>query len=98
MPRLAPSLALLLTPIVLAAQEPQGTAGARTRKTPIPAADWSRFEVLGASVISADGKWVAYELRRHGMRGESGGRVDAWGRSAPGPNSEHKRFADAGKP
>ena len=71
MPRLAPSLALLLTPIVLAAQEPQGTAGARTRKTPIPAADWSRFEVLGASVISADGKWVAYELRRNGGFGAS---------------------------
>jgi len=27
------------------------------------------------------------------MRGESGGRGDAWGRLAPGPNSEHARFA-----
>jgi dipeptidyl aminopeptidase/acylaminoacyl peptidase len=71
MPRLAITLPLLITPIVIAAQEPQGSAGASARKTPIPSADWSRFEVLGASVISADGTWVAYELRRNGGFGAS---------------------------
>ena len=63
--------ALLLTAAPVYAQQPQGSPSARGAKTPIPKADWSRFEVLGASVISPDGRWIAYEVRRNGGLGAS---------------------------
>ena len=75
MSRLATSLALtlLLWSVAARAQQPQGSAspGTATTKTPIPAGEWNRFEVLGASSLSPDGRWVAYELRRNGGLGAS---------------------------
>src|SRR5437764_7345534 len=49
-----------------AAQQPQAHAG-----TPSPAvrpalteADFARIETLGATALSPDGKWIAYDFRR----------------------------------
>ena len=71
MSRLACSFSLLLLGAALPAQQQQGTTPGGKAKTPIPPAEWSRFEVLGASALSPDGKWVAYELRRNGGLGAS---------------------------
>ena len=50
----------------LAAQEQQGsTTAAGVRTKPVPtAADYAKWETLGAGALSPDGKWVAYDVRR----------------------------------
>ena len=68
---LTSAFVLILTASPILAQQPQLAGAASAAKSPVPTTEWSRFEVLGASVISSDGKWVAYELRRNGGLGAS---------------------------
>ena len=67
--------AALLLAAPLFAQQPGGpaepaTKSAKAVKAPMPAAEWNKIEVLGASALSPDGKWVAYDLRRDAGGGE----------------------------
>ena len=50
----------------LAGQEPRGSASsAGAAAKPVPtAADYAKWETLGAGALSPDGKWVAYDARR----------------------------------
>src|SRR6266516_3054975 len=61
----AAALAAVFGATALAAQQPQGapstSAGGRTVLTE---ADFARIEALGATALSPDGKWVAYDFRR----------------------------------
>ena len=50
----------------LAAQQPQSGASASAAQRPALAeADYARIETLGATALSPDGKWVAYDLHRN---------------------------------
>ena len=66
MSQLRRSFALLLflaaAPAV-AQQSASAPASTAQSRAPIPASEWGRFETLGASAISPDGKWVAYDFR-----------------------------------
>src|SRR5688500_15568493 len=46
-----------------------GSLGAQSRPTVTPA-DYGRFEQLGATALSPDGKWLAYGLTRVNERNE----------------------------
>ena len=62
MPRVLRSVALLtLAAGALAAQQQQGMGAAKPTLT---AADYAKWESLGAGTLSPDGKWVAYDFRR----------------------------------
>ena len=43
---------------------------ANTGRPPVPAAEWGKWETLGAGALSPDGKWVAYDFRRASGGGE----------------------------
>src|SRR5437868_9020517 len=60
------ALGALFGAATLAAQQPQSVAtNASSRSRPaLTEADFARIETLGASALSADGKWVAYDFRR----------------------------------
>lgn len=54
----------------LAAQQPQDSPSAATRKPVLKSADYAKWETLGNGVLSPDGKWIAYDLRRGDATGE----------------------------
>ena len=48
----------------LTAQQSQGSSSAAVRKPVLKSADYAKWETLGNGVLSPDGKWIAYDLRR----------------------------------
>ena len=48
----------------LLASAPLAAQPSTTTRTRVPEADYSRWETLGTSVLSPDGKWVAYDFRK----------------------------------
>ncbi|MEP6618743.1 MAG: prolyl oligopeptidase family serine peptidase [bacterium] len=73
MSSLTRAAAALLLAAPLSAQQIGGPAESRpakVAKAPMPAAEWGKIETLGASALSPDGKWVAYDLRRDAGGGE----------------------------
>jgi dipeptidyl aminopeptidase/acylaminoacyl peptidase len=67
----APVAMLATIPSLALAQgaTPVSAASNSTRR-PVPAADWGKWETLGAGALSPDGKWVAYDFRRVSGPGE----------------------------
>src|SRR4051812_28612602 len=64
MPRALQYLTLLLSAASpLAAQAHQPSQPSHAPPT-LGSADYAKWETLGANALSADGKWVAYDLRR----------------------------------
>src|SRR5690348_4176453 len=68
----AAALSLALGAAALAAQQPQGNSstGPSTSRSVLTEADFARIEQLGATALSPDGKWIAYDFRR-GVSGPS---------------------------
>jgi len=68
----AAALGLALGAAALAAQQPQGNSstGPSTSRSVLTEADFARIEQLGATALSPDGKWIAYDFRR-GVSGPS---------------------------
>ena len=60
------ALALAVCAAPLLGQEPRttGAAVATTGKPLLTEADFARIETLGATTLSPDGKWIAYDFRR----------------------------------
>ena len=54
----------------LTAQQSQGSPPAAARKPVLKSADYAKWETLGNGVLSPDGKWIAYDLRRGDGSGE----------------------------
>jgi len=68
----AAALGLALGAASLAAQQPQGNSSTGPTNPPpvLTEADFARIEALGATALSPDGKWIAYDFRR-GVSGPS---------------------------
>src|SRR5690348_15268724 len=62
------ALAIAVCAAPLLAQEPRTTGAvlAPGGKPLLTEADFARIETLGATVLSPDGKWIAYDFRRGG--------------------------------
>jgi dipeptidyl aminopeptidase/acylaminoacyl peptidase len=68
----------------LHAQQPDGAAASPARaRGPLTEADYGKIETLGASALSPDGKWVAYDFRRN----SGGSELRYRALSAPGEQS-----------
>ena len=79
------ALAIVVCAAPILSQEPRnvGAASSSTAKPLLTEADFARIETLGATALSPDGKWIAYDFRR----GASGPTELRYRATAGGPES-----------